>query len=261
MADETVAPSATEDNETTAEQSVEVEATPAEAKTTETEAEAQTAKPDEKGPIPYERFAEINDKRKASEGRVAELERELKQATAEKPAEAPAAKVDLTEPPEHLSQRDKVDFYVQQGVERFFAEKLGMDAGQVSTLLKTIPAVSDATYEAQWQTMCKAKGLDPTDRQVQDFTRGLVKGSGYDVKDALSMVAEVLSKKKESSSATPPQRMENDATSNTMTKDKIDFVWDKNGAMDLASKGKRTSNMSTVDILKAAESMRKQAAG
>lgn len=261
MADETVAPSATESNEATAEQTVEVEATPAEAENTETEAEAQTAKPDEKGPIPYARFAEINDKRKASEGRVAELERELEQAAASKPAEATASKVELTEPPEHLPQREKVDFYVQQGVERFFAEKLGMDAGQVSTLLQTIPAVSDATYEAQWQTMCKAKGLDPTDRQVQDFTRGLVKGSGYEVKDALTMVADVLSKKKASTTTTTPQRMENNATSNTMTKDKIDFVWDKAGAMDLASRGKRTENSSTVDILKAAASMRKQAAG
>ena len=145
MADETVVPSTTETTETTTEQTPEVEATPAEATTTETTATPEAAKEEEKGPIPYDRFAEINDERKASGRRVKELERELEQEREAKAPETAAPSTELTEPPEHLSTREKVDFYVRQGAERLMQDKLGMNLDQVKTLLQTIPGVSDAT--------------------------------------------------------------------------------------------------------------------
>jgi len=254
--DETVAPSATEETATATEQTTEVEATPpAEAIKTETTAESEPSE-EEHPDLSYKRFVEINAQRKKANDRADRFEKELKLAKESASAEPPTA-VELTEPPEHLSQREKVDFYVRQGAERLMQEKLGMNLDQVKTLLQTIPGVSDATYEQQWQRMCEAKGLDPNDRTIQDLTRGLVKGSGHDVQDALSVVANLIGKKKAATSETTPQIMENGATAHTMTKENVDFVWDKGAAMTLASQGRRVDNASAVDILKAAEKISK----
>ena len=260
MADvkETVESSAAETVE-----SQETTAPPAEALNT-VEQETETKKTAEKSEeakheefIPYHRLAEATDKKNEALHRVEELEGELEKSRAAKAPETAVPSTELTEPPEHLSQREKVDFYVRQGAERLMQDKLGMNLDQVKTLLQTIPGVSDATYEQQWQRMCEAKGLDPNDRTIQDLTRGLVKGSGHDVQDALSVVANLVGKKKAATSETTPQIMENGATAHTMTKENVDFVWDKGAAMTLASQGKLVDNASAVDILKAAEKISK----
>jgi hypothetical protein len=258
MSDETVDSSATA-TETTAEAVTETTAAPAEAENTETTPAKEATTEEPKGPIPYDRFAQVNDQKKEAIERAARLEAELEQARATKPAETVVPTAELTEPPEHLSQREKVDFYVRQSARNMIREELGMDLQQAKGLLEAIPSVSDATYEQQWERMCTAKGLDPKDRVVQDLTRGLVKGSGHEVEDALNVVADLVGKKTAVTTATPPQRMENDATTGTMTDKSVELVFDKASARKLAEQGKRAPLLSAVDILKAADSKRKAA--
>lgn len=257
MSDETVDSSATT-TEGTAEQTAQVEPSPAVAENTETTPAETETQEEPKGPIPYDRFAKINDQRKEAVERAERLEQQLKSAVASQPEKASEVTppAELTEPPEGLSPREKVDFYVRQSAGKMIKEELGMDLASAKSLLDAIPSVSDATYQQQWVRMCEAQGLDPEDRVVQDLTRGLVKGSGHAPEDALSLVSSLVGKK-EATKAPPPQRMETDAATNAMSADKVDLVFDKTTARSLAEKGKRSPMLSAVDILKLADQRRK----
>ncbi len=254
MADESTESSTVENQEATGAseetgQSASAETENAENQATSTETQTEESH----GTIPYDRFAKINDERKVAELRNTELEKQLELARAVEP-KPKAVEATLEEPPEHLTDRQKISWYVNQDVER----GLGMSLSDAKTLLASVPGVSEETYQAKWTRMCDSAKLDPKDRTTQDLVGGLVK-QGQAIEDAMSVVSGLMGNKTGPSKAKTPQEMENGTTTHTMTSAKVAPVFDKKAAQELAQKGQRVEMLSTVDILKAASEHRKAA--
>ncbi len=214
--------------------------------------ETQTEESDN-APIPYDRFARVCDERTRAETKSVELEKQLELARAVQ-TQPKATDAAPEEPPEHLTDRQKISWYVNQDVEK----GLGMSLSDAKTLLASVPGVSEETYQAKWTRMCDVAKLDPKDRTTQDLVGGLVK-QGQAIEDAMSVVSGLMGNKTGPSKAKTPQEMENGATTHTMTSSKVAPVFDKKAAQALAQKGQRVEMLSTVDILKAASEHRKAA--
>ena len=259
MSDENAAPSPAE-AEVTAETPVEeVSTTPAEAENTVTET-PEPAVEEEKGPIPYGRFAEVVERRQSAEAENVTLKERLE--VLERGQAAPATpEVQLEEPPENLSQREKVRWYVRRDAKEMIKESLGMDLPEAAALLSTIPTVSQDVAARKWESACSEHGLDPEDKLVQDITRGLVKRGGRELGEALATVKAFYGGKGAAATPDPPptpQRMENGTTTGNDVSERSALVFNRKDAVKMAQRGERSPDASVDDIL---DAIQKRTAG
>ena len=225
--------------------------------TTPAEAEKNTdapAKPEEEpARIPYSRLAKEIENRKKIELRTQELEAELLKARSATPAATVAE--DDSEPPEHLTERQKVKWYVEQDAKSLLSRELGMSLDQVKALLSTVPETAQESNQNKWTRACAQHGLDPNNREVQDMVRSFVKGGGHDVETAFELTKGYLGKAPPAT--VTPQRMENGTGTGAMTSENVGIVFDTRKARELAQAGKRSPDVSFLDILEASAARKK----
>jgi hypothetical protein len=257
MSDEQVDSATTETTETR---------TASEVTSAETETTEQTST---QGPIPYDRFKEVNDKYKTAREEAEALARE-KEDIQRKYDEAVASKrtevdtgagqeTELPTPPAGLSERQAVDWYVREGAERMLKERLGMSLDDLATLVKSVPQAANYAQERQWEALCTKHGLDPNSRDVQEVAQGLLYSAGdkADPDKVVGRVAEMLGVKKPSSTEQPPSpsRVETDGVGSQLTAE--DFMpRNKTEAHKAAAAGKRMPFLSTDEILKRTKQQR-----
>lgn len=215
-----------------------------------------------RGPIPYERFKEVNDKWKIEKEQTEALaeERDALQRRVDEMAASPAPRTEvdtgasngeLPTPPAGLSERATVEWYVKQDAERMLEGRLGMSLDDAATLLKSIPQAAQYTQERQWEGLCAKHGLDPNDQRVRKVTSGLLysEGDKADPEKVVAEVAEMLGAKKPSPTTLPPspRNVETDGVGTQLTVE--DFMpGSKEEATKAAAEGKRAPFISTTEI-------------
>ena len=220
--------------------------------------DAQVKTEEEPARIPYSRLAKEIENRKRIELRTQELEAELLKARTTVTPAAPQAEAEESEPPEHLTERQKVTWYVEQDAKNLFNRELGMSLAQVKALLSTVPETAQESNQNKWTRTCAQYGLDPDNREVQDMVRSFVKGGGHDIETAFELTKGYIGKTAPVTAATP-QRMENGTSTGAMTSENVGIVFDAKQARELAQAGKRSPNVSFMDILDASAARKKAA--
>lgn len=225
---------------------VETEATVTE--TPEVSEGASTSTDDLGAQVPSGRLRETRVERdkaieanKALQARLEALEAKLA------PKEEPKAKGPLPEPPEGLSQRETIDWYVQEGATRAIEGKLGMGLDAVVTLLQSSRNATQKATEQQWQEACKSHKLDPSDVMVQATVMGLVQGSKMDLDDALAQTAKRFgptSPNGKKDVATVPDGTQSGVMTQSDRQPKT-----REEAVTMAQAGQRAKQLSTLEIL------------
>lgn len=213
--------------------------TSAETQTTETGHDEGTATVAHQ--IPYSRFKQVNDKLRDSKLRIAELE----EAVAAKSAATPVV-LDLPEPPEGLTEKQRVAWYIQKVGRKAVEDEIGMPLSELKNLLKVVPETSRASNEQKWKDACAERGLDPKDERVLEMTVGFVKGNGMELDTAMDRVQSILKSTK--AGVAPKQRMENSGVNGSMTVEKL-LTWDKDSATEAAKAGKRSQHLTIEQII------------
>jgi len=251
MEDEQVESATTETTETE---------TPEEAATS---AETENTEGGTKGPIPYDRFKEVNDRyktaREEAEALAAErdaLQRrvdEMSLAQKRPEVDTGAGKDELPTPPAGLSERQTVEWYVREDAKRLLESEFGMSLKDVATLIRSVPQAANYAQERQWESLCHKHGLDPNDNGVRKVATGLLYSAGEnaDPDKVISEVAQILGAKKTAPSTKPPSpsRVETDGMGSQLTV--TDFMpSSKEEAVKAAKEGKRVPFISTSEILR-----------
>ena len=201
-------------------------------------------------PIPYDRFASTVDEKNAAIEEARALRERITTLERGTPA-SPAEETAPAEPPEHLSQREKVRWYVRNDAAELIKSELGMELGEAKALLQTVPAVSQSSAQRQWEEACGKHKLDPEDKMVQNFARGLVKNAGHGLDEALQAIKSFGGRGTAASPKAdlPPQRMLHDPSTGAMTGKATPIVFDRKEASKLAQRGERAPDAAALDIL------------
>lgn len=239
MAETDAVTATAQETETTASESVE---TPAGAENTVATPQAEAAP----GPIPYARFKEINEERKALKAQLEELQTKLaERATPVAPAEPATPEA----PPEHLSAEAKLNWYIEKGARRLIESELGMPLKDAKTLLAVGRESAQDYAQRRWNDICRTNKVDPEDKEVMASVRDMVK-KGYAPEDAIELSAARLGKGK----FAPPSRAVATVESEGVTGVGSVERWiprDKAEATAGAAKGKKAPHLTIEEIFEA----------
>jgi hypothetical protein len=166
MADEQVESAATE-----TETEVSLETPDASAETENTEGD--------KGPktVPYARFQEVIKDKNETKKQLDELTESYQELAARlpEPKEEPAADAEIPEPPAGLTPMQRVQWLVDQGVERALKKK-GLSLDDLATVATTAPEASREAMYAKWSRECAKHKIDPEDKRAQRLCQGFIAG-------------------------------------------------------------------------------------
>ena len=185
----------------------------------------------------------LRQEKQAFEERMAALEAKLA------PKDEPTAKGKLPEPPAELTdQREIIDWYVQEGAERAFKAKTGMDFETVATFIASSRSVIQKSTDQQWKDACSTHKLDPADVVVQAAVMSLVKDSKMDFSDAMKQTAKRFGQASNGKKdvATVPDGTQSGVMTQSDRQPKT-----KEEAATMAQAGQRAKQLSTLEILSA----------
>lgn len=225
------------------------------------EAESSTAEAEKPQTVPFGRLEKEIARRKSLEERLAQLEQ---QQTREDEPKHQERKTD-DEPPEHLSPREKVRWYVERDAGSLIERQLGMSLDQARRLLAGTPNVANDYAERKWRDYCGRFELDPEASDVQDFVVGLYRaskdrGQEIPIEDLFKRAQKIFGK------AAPPQKangnteakatVENQGLTGVMSRERV-IPRDRKEAGELARKGVRVPNASMEEIFASRRSQKK----
>jgi hypothetical protein len=236
MADEQVESAATE-----TETEVSLETPDASAETENTEGD--------KGPktVPYARFQEVIKDKNETKKQLDELTESYQELAARlpEPKEEPAADAEIPEPPAGLSPMQRVQWLVDQGVERALKKK-GLSLDDLATVATTAPEASREAMYAKWSRECAKHKIDPEDKRAQRLCQGFI--AGEQNPDLAKVVEEIAGLLPKTAKVPGPTKVETDGVTSTMTVK--DFLpRDKKEATEAARKGHRAPAFTTEEIL------------
>lgn len=249
------------------------------AETVETETEVETAaddsagdhgdddaegEPDQQGKasIPYARFKDVNGKRKAAEAKAIELQAKLDALTPKKEEKAvePKARLrGLKQAPADWTPMEQMEHYIMAAVEAhpeiiegILEKKFGMSVdAAAATLAQARPRVQ-RDIRTEFETACKAHGLDPNDKLVQHMVGTAMDGGLARTFDE-AMDAFVKPKGNGKTTTTERRRVNGAETDSVdvsgLTRVNKTFL-SKDEATALAAQGKRVVQKSVVELLK-----------
>lgn len=192
---------------------------------------------------------EARDAVKSLEARLEALEGKAKADPAPKEQDDPAQ----DSPPDHLSQREKVRWYVERDASKFIERELGMTLKDAKALLATTQSTSKDYAERQWQAKCSTNNLDPSSREVQEMVAGLVK-VGVSLDDAFSRASKVYGKRAADNGGSElldVAEVETAGVSGVMTQErKVPAT--KQEAVEMAHRGVKAPHISSEEIIRRA---------
>jgi hypothetical protein len=196
--------------------------------------------------IPKSRLDEVIGQRNDARAEITAMTERLAALEA-KATEAQAAPVAAAadEPPEGLTSREQIRWYVENDAKSLMEKELGMSLDKARALLGTTTTTAKAHAESVWNASCAASGLDPANAEVQELVAGLVKGAGVDFEDAIGRVAKLYSVTPRTETATPevPGQTGAMAASSSLPSNTLE-------AMEMARKGVRAPMASSQDIIR-----------
>lgn len=155
------------------------------------------------GPVPYERFEQVNnqlkeerDARVKLETRLDELVGKLASGTPPapppgRPASNPALSLEnLPTPPEGLSQLQAAYWHIDKGIERRLADhlkSLGLDIDSLREYGSRLPQLASSSAERVWSDLCSTVELDPSNEVVRSAFINLTQ-SGKSNEEAIKLI-------------------------------------------------------------------------
>lgn len=219
------------------------ESAPAGAENTETQPASEQAR------IPKARLDEVIAQRNSEKAEKERLQAELAELKkTAKPAETAGAggEDEDDSPPQGLTQRQQVRWYIERDSERLIKQKLGMGLEEAASLLRSTKPAGEYYARRQWQDLCSARGLDPESTEIQETAAAFIKGLGMEVEAAMDKTAKLHGGK--SGDEKVRARVETKSITGTGTKDSI-VPKDRHEAAALAAKGVAAKRETIEEIL------------
>lgn len=211
--------------------------------------------------VPYSRFKQVNERRKAAEARTAELEAKLAALAPKEPPKPVSArdklKRSLTPAPADMTPLEQMEHYALETIEQhpeildaWFERKFGMPADQAAATLAHTTTTTRETIVAQFEKACGDRGLDPKNPAVQDAVGRMMDSKKF---KSFGEAMDVFVKPK--TNGTAPRQVAKGAESQGVVVDGLSRVRilpkTAKEAGVLAAQGKAIEHVSVSDILKA----------
>lgn len=205
------------------------------------------------GPVPYARFKEVNEERKAFKTRLEELERKFQ--SLDKPKDAPPPepkKAALVRPPQPITDPDELfDFYATQVVDRRIKEIFG----DPTVIKQAAVSYTESTQERvvrEFNEAASARGLDPSNEPLRVAVAAALSSGKY---NSMGSAIDSLFVAKPKAPETPAKPnggngAARDGMSPTGLTRVTDLPMTKEEAMALTKQGKVAPQVSVMDILK-----------
>lgn len=191
--------------------------------------------------IPKGRFDEVlgerntlREEKREFENRMAALESKL----------TPKEESALPDPPSNLSERETIEWYVENGATRAIENKLGMSLDAARTLLAGSKATAEQSNEARWNSLCAKHKLDPSDRMVQATVTGLMQGGKMTPEEAVKQTATRFGAFTKKPVATVPDGTQSGVMTQSDRQPKT-----REEAVEMAQAGQIAKQRSTLEIL------------
>jgi hypothetical protein len=219
--------------------------------------------------VPFERFDQVNEEKKKLQRQnaqlLAKLARKARQSEAPDGANSDAEDIleELPAPPTTLSERQKIHFYVREGLRRqikpILEKLLGSEIDQVKAALAQAPTAAGHAAEAQYRDLCEQVGLDSKNTVVRAAFRAMYAENSEELEpiDILKTIKGQIGGKP-GSSDDPPRRTVRALSSGSTPATGIEKIFprDKRHATELAMKGKKVPFFGVEEIFSNADKRR-----
>ncbi len=205
--------------------------------------------------IPKSRLDEVIQERNSLREKISGLE-------AAPPKEAPKGSEGDDTAPEHLNERERVRWYVENDARSMIERETGVSLKDQGTLLSTSRVTAQSDADRRWKEGCDRNGLDPENREVQEMVLGLTK-VGVGAPDAFKRVSKMgigQVESRQTEPTTPTATVENNGVTNVMTS-KVAFANNRREAAELASKGVKAGQLSSQELIEQAMKNERSAGG
>ena len=211
--------------------------------------------------VPYSRFKSVNERRKAAEAKLAEVEAKLAAATPKEGPKPPSPKDKLKRglkpAPADMTALEQMEYYALETLEQhpeildaWFERKFGMPADQAAATLAHTTTTTRETIVAQFEKACSERGLDPKNPAVQDAVGRMMDSKNY---KTFGEAMDVFVKPK--TNGNPPRKIVKGAETSGVDVVGLSRVRvlpkTAREAGILAAQGKSIEHVSVSDILKA----------
>lgn len=208
--------------------------------------------------VPQSRFSEVVRERNEAREALASLKEEI-EGLKGKLDSPPKGGTAHPEPPAHLDELGKVQFYVEHYGRGMIERELGMSLKDAKELLATSKNTTDDYTRRTWETTCRAAGLDPDDKSVQALVGGLMQFQNMSVDAAAKEVSKLMEKGAQKKSDPPKKAdsatVENEGVTGTMAKD-VRVPRTTKEAVEMAKKGIRAPDVGVLEIIAARRAKR-----
>jgi len=196
------------------------------------------------------RFDEINTRMKQAEerankyeARAEKLEGQLEAALETKATES----AEPLKPPPGMSQDQQVEWLIENTTAKWFKREFGMSPADAREALKSLPAASENAQRARWESMCEKAGIDPNDRKVMRYARGIGAEDGATLESIVKECAVVFGKQPEKKRKTLNQMEVGSETAEMIAEDELPFT--KREATKAAREGRKAPHLDAAEIL------------
>lgn len=215
--------------------------------------------------VPYQRFRQVISARNDLRSENERLKGQLEVLQAQAPnghAKEDNSEAD-EEPPAHLTPNQKLNWYIQKGVERHSAAtfekqmqaQFGMAPKEVASVLAGLRAHTQESVLSRYQAACTERGVDPKERAIRRAVAAYMQANQVQPEAALDALIKVAGATKSSQPQHSADMLAFGLTGVTAVDDANPRSFED--ANRLAREGKAITPRSAVEILRRADTARK----
>lgn len=220
-------------------EAAEVEQNAVEESAAQEPAEEQPQEEPKQHMIPKSRFDEVIAERNELRKKMEALSQPKDEPETQEQTESVEIPAHITDPMRRAQYL--VDKFSKQTIER----ELGMPLADVKRLLGTTQETSRDYAKRRWVDECGKHGLDPQNREVEEYVVGLVKGVGKPLDEAMAAAKKLFGKR---NGETKTASVETDSVAPVMTR-ATTVPRNKKDAVAMAHKGERAPKTTIEEIL------------